>query len=165
MGIALVSFATILIGYSTFFILVIRSNANTPIDENNPEDAVSLLAYLNREQYGDWPIINGQYYNANIVDLEDGTPVYKKDKSVGKYVITNTRKKSIPVYDSKFSGFFPRMWSSTQPAHAKAYQQWSGQKNNKRPPTFSENLTYFFKYQLGHMYFRYFMWNFSGATK
>ena len=54
-GIALVSFATILIGYSTFFILVIRSNANTPIDENNPEDAVSLLAYLNREQYGDWP--------------------------------------------------------------------------------------------------------------
>ena len=162
MGIALVSFATILIGYSTFFILVIRSNANTPIDENNPEDAVSLLAYLNREQYGDWPIINGQYYNANIVDLEDGTPVYKKDKSVGKYVITNTRKKSIPVYDSKFSGFFPRMWSSTQPAHAKAYQQWSGQKNNKRPPTFSENLTYFFKYQLGHMYFRYFMWNFSG---
>ena len=80
MGIALVSFATILIGYSTFFILVIRSNADTPIDENNPEDAVSLLAYLNREQYGDWPILSGQHYNANIVDLEDGTPVYKKDE-------------------------------------------------------------------------------------
>jgi hypothetical protein len=162
MGIALVSFATILIGYSTFFILVIRSNADTPIDENNPEDAVSLLAYLNREQYGDWPILNGQHYNANVVDLEDGTPVYTKDEESGKYVITNDRKNSKPVYDSKFSGFFPRMWSSQQPSHAKAYQQWSGQKNAKRPPTFSENLTYFFRYQLGHMYFRYLMWNFSG---
>ena len=162
MGIALVSFATILIGYSTFFILVIRSNANTPIDENNPEDAVSLLAYLNREQYGDWPIISGQYYNANVVDLEDGTPVYKKNEELGKYVVTNDKKNSKPIYDPKFSGFFTRMWSSSQPAHAKAYQQWSGQKNAKRPPTFSENLTYFFKYQLGHMYFRYFMWNFSG---
>ena len=106
MGIILVSFATILIGYSTFFILVIRSNANTPIDENNPEDAVSLLAYLNREQYGDWPILSGQYYNANVVDLEDGTPVYKKDEKAGKYVVTNNRKSSIPVYDPKFSGFF-----------------------------------------------------------
>ena len=162
LGIILVSFATILIGYSTFFILVIRSNANTPIDENNPEDAVSLLAYLNREQYGDWPILSGQYYNANVVDLEDGTPVYKKDEKAGKYVVTNNRKSSIPVYDPKFSGFFPRMWSSSQSSHAKAYQQWSGQKNAKRPPTFSENLNYFFKYQLGHMYFRYFMWNFSG---
>ena len=161
-GIALVSFATILIGYSTFFILVIRSNADTPIDENNPEDAVSLLAYLNREQYGDWPILNGQYYNADVVDLEDGTPVYTKDEDSGKYVITNDRKNSKPVYDSKFSGFFTRMWSSQQPSHAKAYQQWSGQKNAKRPPTFSENLTYFFRYQLGHMYFRYLMWNFSG---
>ena len=139
MGIALVSFATILIGYSTFFILVIRSNANTPIDENNPEDAVSLLAYLNREQYGDWPIISGQYYNANVVDLEDGTPVYKKNEELGKYVVTNDKKNSKPIYDPKFSGFFTRMWSSSQPAHAKAYQQWSGQKNVKRPPTFSEN--------------------------
>tara|TARA_Y100000589_G_scaffold56301_1_gene46635 strand:- start:22873 stop:25890 length:3018 start_codon:yes stop_codon:yes gene_type:complete len=162
LGIILVSFATILIGYSTFFILVIRSNANTPIDENNPEDAVSLLSYLNREQYGDWPILSGQYYNANVVDLKDGTPVYKKDEEAGKYVVTNNRKNSIPVYDSKFSGFFPRMWSSTQSVHAKAYQEWSGQKNTKRPPSFSENLRYFFKYQLGHMYFRYFMWNFSG---
>ena len=162
LGIALVSFATILIGYSTFFILVIRSNANTPIDENNPEDAVSLLAYLNREQYGDWPILNGQYYNANVIDLEDGTPVYTKDEESGKYVITNDRKNSKPVYDPKFSGYFTRMWSSQQPSHAKAYQQWSGQKNSENPPTFSENLRYFFSYQLGHMYFRYFMWNFSG---
>lgn len=162
MGISLVSFAAILIGYSTFFILVIRSNADTPIDENNPEDAVSLLAYLNREQYGDWPILNGQYYNAKIIDLKDGNPVYTKDEDKGEYVITNDRKNSKPVYDPKFSSFFPRMWSSSQASHAKAYQQWSGQKNAKRPPTFSQNLKYFFNYQIGHMYWRYFMWNFSG---
>ena len=161
-GVSLFSLAAILIGYSTFFILVIRSNANTPIDENNPEDAVSLLAYLNREQYGDWPILNGQYYNAKIVDLKDGKPVYTKDDEKGKYVITNDRKNSKPVYDSKFTGFFPRMWSTTQASHAKAYQQWSGHKNSNRPPTFSQNLRYFFSYQLGHMYWRYFMWNFSG---
>ena len=74
LGMGLVSFTFILIGYSTFFILVIRSNANPPIDENNPEDAVTLLSYLNREQYGDWPILSGQYYNAKVVDLNDGNP-------------------------------------------------------------------------------------------
>ena len=123
---------------------------------------VSLLAYLNREQYGDWPILNGQYYNAKIIDLKDGNPVYTKDEDKGEYVITNDRKNSKPVYDPKFSSFFPRMWSSSQASHAKAYQQWSGQKNAKRPPTFSQNLKYFFNYQIGHMYWRYFMWNFSG---
>ena len=74
-------FTVLLIGYSTFLTLVIRSNANTPIDENNPEEAVSLLAYLNREQYGDWPILKGQYYNAKVTDFEDGNPVYKKDEN------------------------------------------------------------------------------------
>ena len=69
----------ILIGYSSFVMLVIRANANTPINENAPKDAISLLSYLNREQYGDWPILYGQYYNAPITDYEDGNPVYQKD--------------------------------------------------------------------------------------
>ena len=109
------SFATILIGYSTFFILVIRSNANTPIDENNPEDAVSLLAYLNREQYGDWPILNGQYYNANVVDLEDGTPVYTKDEESGKYVITNDRKNSNLFTTQNLVAFFQECGALNNP--------------------------------------------------
>ena len=162
LGMGLVSFAFILIGYSTFFVLVIRSNANPPIDENNPEDAVSLLSYLNREQYGDWPILSGQYYNAKVVDIEDGKPVYKKDENKGEYVISNPNTDSKPIYDSEFSGFFPRMWSSSQKAHKDAYRQWSGKKNDKTPPTFAENITYFVRYQIGHMYIRYFMWNFAG---
>ena len=158
---AIMSFTVLLIGYSTFLALVIRSNANTPIDENNPEEAVSLLAYLNREQYGDWPILHGQYYNAQVVDFEDGNPVYKKDEKIGKYVITDQRKKSKYVYDEKFTGVFPRMWSA-QGQHAKEYKKWSGQKNTKRAPTFAENIKYLFSYQIGHMYMRYFMWNFAG---
>ena len=161
LGTALISFAFLLIGYSTFLTLVIRSNANTPIDENNPEEAVSLLAYLNREQYGDWPILHGQYYNAEVVAFNDGNPVYKKDKSSGKYIVSDNRKQSEYVYDTKYTGPLPRMWSA-QSHHAKEYRKWSGQKNGKRPPTFSENLVYLFKYQIGHMYMRYFMWNFAG---
>ena len=128
-------FTVLLIGYSTFFALVIRSNANTPIDENNPEEAVSLLAYLNREQYGDWPILHGQYYNAQVVDFEDGNPVYKKDEEAGKYIITDQRKKSKYVYDEKFTGLFPRMWSA-QGHHEKSIKNGVGRKTLKERQPF-----------------------------
>ncbi|MEZ5197124.1 MAG: DUF2723 domain-containing protein [Bacteroidales bacterium] len=85
-------FTFILIGYSSFFMIIIRSSSNPPIDENSPEDAISLLSYLAREQYGDWPILQGQYYNAPTVDLKDGNPVYVKDIKKGKYVITDDKK-------------------------------------------------------------------------
>ena len=85
----------------------------------------------------------------------------KKDEKSGKYIITDSRKKSKYVYDEKFTGIFPRMWSG-QAHHAKEYRKWSGQKNSKRAPTFSENIKYLFSYQIGHMYLRYFMWNFAG---
>ncbi len=161
----ILGFIFILIGYSSFFLLIIRSNANTPIDENNPEDAISLLAYLNREQYGDWPLLHGQYYNAPLVDRKDGNPVYIKDKEKGKYVISDDRKNTIPVYDSRYETIFPRMWSSTKTIYVDDYKRWAGIKrdpDNKHIPTFGENLRFFFKYQLGHMYLRYFMWNFAG---
>jgi hypothetical protein len=240
---AVLSILFILIGYSSFFLLVIRSNANPPIDENNPEDAVSLLAYLNREQYGEWPIFSGFYYNAPFVGYEDGNPVYGKayevyaleesgrysskeqakrssrgrrsdltvreeggkyvayrenlvssfqkkreltqflaqntDKEFSikqRYVITDDRKQREPVYDQRFKTIFPRMWSQQRAVHASAYEEWA-KSENKNPirvtlpngktetryrPSFSENIRYFFRYQLGHMYFRYFMWNFSG---
>lgn len=165
----------ILIGYSSFFMIVIRANANTPINENDPKDAVSLLAYLNREQYGTWPIFYGQYYNAPIVDHADGNPVYMQDEKKGKYVIKDDRKGTIPVYDEKFMTIFPRMWSSTKPQHITLYEHFGdvkgrpisvsdgkGGKEVLYRPTFGENLKFFFRYQFNFMYMRYFMWNFAG---
>jgi hypothetical protein len=171
----ILAFTFILIGYSSFFLLIIRSNANTPIDENNPEDAISLLAYLNREQYGDWPVLYGNYYNAPVIGRKDGNAVYSKDNQSGKYVITNKKEGIVPVYDPDFMTIFPRMWSNTQAEHESDYKMWgkvkgvpvqvpagNGTKETIYKPTFAENLRYFFRYQLNHMYFRYFMWNFSG---
>lgn len=169
-----------LMGYSSFITLAVRSNANTPIDENNPEDAIGLLAYYNREQYGDWPVMYGQYFNAPY-DREDpfidGKPVYVQDKEKGKYVISDDAKYSVRNWDSNFKGFFPRMWSD-QADHVRNYKQIAGIKDRdiynldgsgkpdprspKRKPAFNKNMKFFFKFQAGHMYFRYFMWNFSG---
>lgn len=138
-------FTALLIGYSPFFILIIRSQSNPPIDENNPENAISLLSYLKREQYGDWPILHGQYYNAPLfygkdVDPEsdplydvdendptphyaDGDPVYVRDEKAGKYVVADDRKDTKPNYDKRFCTFFPRMWSQ-QSNHERAYKAW-----------------------------------------
>ena len=175
---AILSLAFILVGYSSFLILVIRSNAETPINENSPKDAISLLSYLNREQYGTWPLFYGQYYCAPLDTKEpylDGNPVYGRDEKAGKYVVVDDRKAALPNYDDRFCTFFPRMWSSQQQIHESGYKSWAevvgtpveitnfrGQKDVIHKPTFGENLKFFFKYQLGHMYFRYFMWNFAG---
>jgi tetratricopeptide (TPR) repeat protein len=173
----ILSVTLILIGYSSFFMLIIRANADTPINENDPKDALGMLSYLNREQYGTWPLLYGQYYNAPIVGREDGTPVYKKDKKKGKYVIKDDRKGTVPVYDPRFMTIFPRMWSNQKPSHIKIYQseqygskkgipikvqQEDGSYKTIYKPTFGTNLKFFFKYQIDHMYIRYFMWNFVG---
>ena len=170
----LLAFTFILIGYTSFLMLVIRSNAQTPINENSPKNAMDLLAYLNRESYGDWPILYGPYYNAPIVDRKDDSPVYMKDIKSGKYIITDYKEKTIPVYDSRFMAIFPRMWSNVEKKHAEGYKEWGKvqgipiqvQSQDRvetiNRPTFGENLKFFWNYQFGHMYFRYFMWNFAG---
>ncbi|MBS1646461.1 MAG: DUF2723 domain-containing protein [Bacteroidetes bacterium] len=174
------SFAVMMLGYSSFFVLVIRSQANTPMDENNPENALNMLSYLNREQYGDWPIGYGQYYNAPTKsrnEFKDGTPIYGRDNKTKKYVVLDDRKKSIPVYEDEFCTIFPRMWSS-QSQHEYAYKYWgdiedkkskpvqttdgNGEPKTLYVPTFGNNLTYMFRYQIAYMYGRYFAWNFIG---
>jgi tetratricopeptide (TPR) repeat protein len=173
----LLSFIVLVIGYSSFAVLVIRSNANTPMDENNPENAINLLAYLNREQYGDWPIGYGQYYNSpldNEKPYKDGSPVYSKDEKSGRYVVIDDRHNSIPNYDKEFCTVFPRMWSQ-QASHEAAYKSWGrvegerivhtnqrGERETIVKPTMGDNLTYFARYQVGWMYMRYFGWNFIG---
>ncbi|HTB06264.1 MAG TPA: DUF2723 domain-containing protein [Bacteroidia bacterium] len=174
---AILSFCMLLIGYSSFLILVIRANAPTPMDENNPSDAVQLHAYLGRQQYGDWPLVYGQYYNAPLdakVPYTDGDPVYSKDTKLGKYIVTNDMKEAVPKYDSKFCTFLPRMWSAGD-NHEIGYKNWGGTDVNKTlyvgankdssmidKPTYVDNVRYFVRYQMNFMFWRYFMWNFCG---
>ncbi len=173
--IAVIGLTFIMIGYSSFFMLAIRANANPPINENDPKDAISLLSYLLREQYGSWPLGHGQYYNANVTDWKDGKPVYVRDDKTGKYIITDQREQSDPQYNPELSSVFPRMWSNTKPEHISIYKNYltskgkavrvmgaDGQEKIEYKPTFGDNLRFFFQYQLGHSYFRYFMWNFVG---
>ena len=145
--------------------LVIRSNANTPINENSPKDAISLLSYLNREQYGDWPKFYGQYYNSEVIGREDGNPVYHRDNKTGRYEIIDDKKGTLPVYNPKHMTIFPRMWNNQEQRYINDYKNWVGITNDpesKQIPTFGQNLSFFFRYQIGHMYWRYFMWNFAG---
>ncbi len=168
------SLMMLIIGYSTFMTLVIRSNANPTIDENSPEDAVSLLSYLNREQYGSNPLLYGQSYNTRVVGSKDGSPVYYRNEETKRYEVSNPRKGDIPEYDPKGCMFFPRMWSSEKQSQ---YIEWlnnrynsdsPSDKDNRRSlsrgnlPTWQQNLKFFHTYQLGYMYWRYFLWNFSG---
>ncbi|MBP1629566.1 MAG: rane protein [Bacteroidetes bacterium] len=156
----ILSFLFLLIGYSTFFILVIRANSNTPINENAPKDAVALLTYLNREQYGDTPLLYGQYYNAQAIEQKDGSPKYIKDTVNDQYIAVRSGGKV--VYEPNNCTTFPRMYSNDEGRkHVTYYKYWAG-INGDRKPTFGENLTYFFRYQVNHMYWRYFMWNFTG---
>ena len=159
---ALLSLLFILVGYTTFLVLIIRSNANTPINENAPKDATSLLTYLNREQYGYTPLFHGQYYNATVIDQKEGTSKYIKDTISNKYI--EVKQIGEVVYDERYTTIFPRMYSNDAGRnHPVYYKMWSGiSEGSDRKPTFGENLTYFFRYQVNHMYWRYFMWNFAG---
>lgn len=153
---ALLAVTFILIGYSSYSVIVIRSTANPPLDENDPENVFSLLNYLGREQYGDFPLAYGQYYNAKTIDSDFKDMQYvKKD---GKYV--EVGRKESPVYDPAFCGIFPRMWSP-QDNHASFYKNYH-KGNAEERPTSGENISFFIDYQVMHMYFRYFMWNFVG---
>lgn len=167
---ALTAIMVILIGYSSVAIIVIRSSANPPLDENNPENPFSLLYFLNREQYGQRPLVYGQYFNAPTIDYVEGKPQYALENR--KYVITT--RTSERVYDPRFLTLFPRMWSD-QSDHEPVYMEWgkikgipvqvtdqSGEKTVIRRPRYIENLRFMFSCQFGYMYFRYFMWNFSG---
>ncbi|MDZ7632980.1 MAG: DUF2723 domain-containing protein [Bacteroidales bacterium] len=161
----------IVIGYSSFAIIVIRSTANPPMNENNPSNPFALLYYLNREQYGQRPLFHGPYYNAPVTDYVKGKPTYNPID--GKYVITN--RETIREYDERFMTLLPRMWSDS-PDHIRIYQEYTGtggkpvritdpqtgEPATVRVPTFGQNLKFMFQYQFGIMYFRYFMWNFSG---
>ena len=152
----ILAFAVMMIGYGTFAMTVIRASAGTPINENDPSNGFNLLSYLNRDQYGDRPLLYGNYYNADVISQEQLQTYMPTDSGYVKVNKTNPKY----VYDKENCTIFPRMYSSTS-SHISAYKSW-GNISGDQKPTFGENLLFFFRYQLGHMYFRYFMWNFAG---
>ena len=157
----------VMVGFSSWLMLPIRANANTTINENNPSSARELLAYYNREQYGDANVFYDTYYSNSYnreIDAKNPTrddkPKYEKKN--GKYEIVNRYKGVLPNYSNKHKGFIPRMVDPT-PAVIERYKAIAGipQKSQRRP-TFGENLKFMIDYQFGYMYGRYFMWNFVG---
>ncbi|MEN8187589.1 MAG: DUF2723 domain-containing protein [Bacteroidota bacterium] len=163
----LLSIIFIMIGFSTWLMLPVRANADTTINENNPSSARELLAYYNREQYGDTNIFYDSYYSETgkrdaSEPFRDAKPKYEKDYKAGKYVIVNNYKGALPNYSSKHKGFIPRMVDPT-PSVVRNYKAVAGiPQRSKRRPTFGENLKFMLDYQFGYMYGRYFMWNFVG---
>ena len=175
----------IFIGYSSYAIILLRSTANTPMDQNSPEDVFALSSYLNREQYGERPLLYGYTYTSDIVRDANGNPEVKEGKAIwkrtikksenepDKYVVTDHKKDY--TYQPELNMLFPRMYSN-QSHHVEAYKEWSkdGNKTNKvkvktnsgiryvEKPTFAENIRFFLSYQVNYMYWRYFMWNFAG---
>lgn len=164
----------ILIGFSAYAVIPIRSAANPPMDENSPEDVFSLASYLNREQYGDKPLFYGQTYASQLQRTSDGTPITaSQKKKYGKVIKSNPSEKDRYVVESTSSKYkyshsmlFPRMITDkTSPFyqnHIIGYKQWGGVVDPEVPPTFFQNIQFFVSYQLNFMYWRYFFWNFSG---
>lgn len=152
------------IGYTTYAVILIRANANTPLNENAPDTIFTLKSYLNREQYESAPLLYGRTYASEPeyvpegdyykVKTEKGSAIYRPDKKEGKYKII--RYKEDVCYTQNM--LFPRMWNDRSAA---SYKGWSGGGANEAP-TQKENLTYFITYQLNYMYWRYFLWNFVG---
>jgi hypothetical protein len=153
----LLAITVIIIGYSSYAMIVIRSLAGPPMNENRPENVFALLSYLNREQYGDRPLIRGHQYNAQVEDIAYKKPVYILNKEKNKYEISYRRPEA--VMGGK-QVLLPRMYGRSA-QHQQAYQEF-GTIKDPSSPTALDNLEFFFRYQVGHMYLRYFMWNFAG---
>lgn len=152
----LLSTAFILIGYGSYATIVIRSNFDTPINENAPKDVMTFVRYLKREQYGSRPLVYGPYFTSRIVAVEDGAAVYSKGKD--KYEITD--RKTEVFYEPGGETILPRAWN---PEFKSQYRSILGLTEGERP-TFAQNIYYMFRQQIGHMYMRYFMWNFAGRA-
>ena len=182
MNTALLCTMMIVIGYSSYALIVIRSTANTPMDQNSPEDIFTLGEYLGREQYGTRPLFYGPAFSSKVaLDVKDGYCVPRQSQTGSKYV---RKEKTSPdekdsyielpgriEYEYAQNMLFPRMYSS---AHSSLYKQWVDIKGHDVPydqcgemvmvnvPNQWENIKFFFSYQLNFMYWRYFMWNFAG---
>ncbi len=153
---ALLSLAFVLIGYSCYLLVLVRANYNPPINENNPDGTLSFVSYLKREQYGSRPLLYGPTFVSRPIKQNRGEPIYRKQG--GKYAIIDYKPEY--EYEPGTSMLLPRMYS-TQANHPQLYRQMENLAEGQKP-SMADNLGFMFKYQIGHMYWRYFMWNFVG---
>ncbi|MEY5049737.1 MAG: hypothetical protein RLZZ175_3096 [Bacteroidota bacterium] len=155
---ALLALSFILIGYISYGIILVRSQFNPPLDENNPENIISFVSYLKREQYGDRPLFKGPQYTANPIAQKEGAAIYRFNEKTRKYEIYDHKQKL--EYAPTDETLIPRIWSK-QPGHIQEYCRILDMQPNVKP-TFGQNLEFMFKYQFGTQFFRYFGWNFVG---
>ena len=172
LNLSMSSLLVILIGFSAYAIIPIRSSANPPLDLNSPEDVFSLGSYLNREQYGQTPLLHGTTFTSQIArDAQGRAEIVSEKNSYSRVVKTSEDQKDqyivskIPTYKYNNTMLFPRMHTHPSSAgynlHMQGYESWAGVDRNIMP-TFFDNLKFLFNYQINFMYWRYFMWNFSG---
>ena len=159
---AILGILVLLIGYSSYATVILRSSAKTPINIGAPDDPLKLASYLQRDQYGDWPIVSGQNYNqkypaVNPISTEVVGENYLKNEEKGIYEKTGDKLK----YKYSKNEFFPRMWSEQKVSGYKRWRNANGYDPNSRIK-FGENIHFFIDYQIGWSYMRYFMWNFAG---
>ena len=180
---ALLCMLMLMIGYSSYAVIVIRSSANPPMDQNSPEDIFTLGSYLSRDQYGNNPLFYGEAYTSKVEfesdgdvyrpKVKEGAPIYQRKEKASKdekdsYFIVSRKRDYI--YGQNM--LFPRMWDA---AHAESYESWMGGVEGRevnamvygepttiKMPTQAENIRFFLSYQCNFMYWRYFMWNFAG---
>ena len=173
----------LMIGYSSYALIVIRSVANPPMDQNSPEDIFTLGSYLSRDQYGSYPLLYGQAYTSQVAleqdgdmckpKMTEGAPIYSRKEKASKdekdsYFIVSHRNNYIYAQNM----LFPRMWDSN---HAQDYESWMGgvdgtevpydrcgEQMTVKMPSQIDNIKFFLSYQCNFMYWRYFMWNFAG---
>ncbi|OGX91173.1 glycosyltransferase family 117 protein [Hymenobacter coccineus] len=156
---AMLCFTFILIGYSSYLIVPIRSSYHPTINENDPEDVLSFVSYLKREQYGSRPLLYGPQFNAQPDHNEPGAPRYVRNTT------SNTYDEALPRpqeagYRDEDKMLLPRLYSP-EPNHIQEYKKWVDIQEGVKP-TMGQNLSFMFRYQMGHMFWRYFMWNYVG---
>ncbi len=157
----------IIIGYSCYFTAIIRSRADVPIDMTNPDNPMSFLDYVNREQFGQQPLLSGPYFTSRYTDFDDSRKLYAPAKVDGKDVYEVVGKKTEPIFGvdprtgQNQSHFFPRIWDYNNPSHVSFYRNYLGLGEDE-DPTARDNFSFFMQYQMGWMWWRFFMWNFAG---
>jgi hypothetical protein len=154
LNLSLICLTFVIFGFSSYFLIIIRANAKTNLNLSNPDNALSLYNYLGRTNYGDTPLLYGQTFNADVVDFKETGVEYRRGDN--KYEVSGKTNK--PEFDKNL--LFPRTYSQ-KPNHIQYYQNWL-QLEPGQTPSFLQNLSFFTSYQIGFMYWRYFLWNFVG---